>query len=115
MTVTHRTDPRQPGDPVPLADAIGDLFSVSGERDRSLRRWLDAWRDGWEAGRAAGWADGYLQCASDVKAAEHGIADHLARAAEIERGRWRLRGQARSRRTFGQPHPGDYPGRDGAA
>ena len=35
--------------------------------------------------------------------------------AEIERKRWTVRGEQRTRETFGQPHPGDYLGRDGAA
>jgi len=68
-----------------------------------------------------GQVDGYLLAIADVKAFQHG----LVKDAELERRRWLLRChrcrlagpqaacrdcEARTRTTFGQPHPDDYPG-----
>jgi hypothetical protein len=58
---------------------------------------------GYERGRAAG----YLQAIADVKAVQHG----LVLDAEIEERRWGPGGRAH----FGDPRPGDYPGRARAA
>lgn len=90
---------------------FAELLGISDERDRQLKRRHQAWRDGWLAGHEAG----YLQCASDVKAAEHGTYDHLAKAGEAERTRWWLRGQPGTRGRFGQPHPDDFAGRGDVA
>lgn len=61
-----------------------------------------------------GWRDGYAQAVLEVKAAEHGIVNVLSAAAELERRRWRLFGEQRTRATFGDPHPDDYPGKGAA-
>jgi hypothetical protein len=95
--------------------AVAELLDISDERDRHLARRHQAWREGWRLGCAAGYEAGYLQCASDVKRAEHAIYDHLAKAGDLERARWTLRGQARTRKTFGRPHKDDFTGRGDAA
>lgn len=43
------------------------------------------------------------------KATQHGLLQAL-RDAEPEE-RWRVRGQQRTRQTFADPHPRDFPGR----
>jgi hypothetical protein len=107
-------------EPVPLAECIADVAAVlalSDERDRQLEWRLQAWRDGWRAGHAAGWNDGYLAAIAEVKKTDRAIAGVFGAQAEVERSRWRLRGERRNRtrRTFAAPHKDDYPGRDGAA
>jgi hypothetical protein len=52
-------------------------------------------------------AAGYLQAIADVKAAQHG----LVLDAEIEERRWGPGGRAH----FGDPRPGDFPGRTAQA
>ncbi len=52
-----------------------------------------------------GRVDGYLQAIADVKAVQHG----LVLDAELEARRWGPGGRAH----FGDPRPGDFPGRAG--
>jgi hypothetical protein len=95
----------------------GDLLDLSDERDRELRWRLQAWRDGWRSGHADGYEAGRLDAVKDMKRIQHdlaGVADDLGRSIQIEELRWWLRGQARTRQTFADPHPGDYPGRGAA-
>jgi hypothetical protein len=68
------------------------------------------WQDGYRRGFAAGADVGRGQVLAEVKATQHGIHDALAPAAEYERARWMLRGEHRTRETFGRPHPDDFPG-----
>jgi hypothetical protein len=108
----------------PLAFDAVTWLSLSDERDLNLRLGDASWRSGWRAAElhlgdqyAAGWHDGVLA----YKRAEHGIVDDLRREAA----RWHLccrecrlakhrpgcmQCQGRTRETFGQPHPDDYPG-----
>lgn len=65
--------------------------------------WQDGSRIGFEAGRAA---EGFER---DLAWQE--MARSVARNGEVMARRWMLRGQPRTRGTFGQPHPADYPGR----
>lgn len=93
-----------------------------------LMSWSDAVEAAWSAGarrgealaadigellaaeREAGRAEGYAQCAVDVKRAEHALPEYLAAEAAAEAGRWVVRGEVRTRATFGLPHPADYCG-----
>jgi len=89
------------------------FIAVSDERDAALAAVDAARAEGYRAGLAAAgpvYEVGYAACAADVKAAQHAIYRPLAAAAEAERGRWRVRGEARTRATFGAPHPADYRG-----
>ena len=92
----------------PVAQVTGGLIGLSEERTSYLRRILEAEQAAELRGYERGVATGYAQCAADVKAAQHAIYDHLAREAETDRLRWTVRHLARTRQTFGQPHPGDY-------
>jgi len=91
----------------------GEVLAASALIDAAEARWLAFAAAEYERGRVDGeaaWGVGYAQCASDVKAAEHGIYDAINRQAEAERGRWVVRGEVRTRATFGAPHPADYLG-----
>jgi hypothetical protein len=92
-----------------------EIRSISDERDRQLALRLDAWREGYDAGAAGQFEAGYAAAIADVKAAQHGLYNHLRRCRETEDGRWIVRGQQRTRKTFGNPHPADYPGKRDAA
>ena len=96
-----------------------DLLALSDERDVQLELRRRAYRDGWEAGHMTGVGDGRQAEAAERDREWNAIARPVARGgpayAEIERKRWTVRGEQRTRETFGQPHPGDYLGRDGAA
>ena len=69
-------------------------------------------REMYERGRAAGWREGYAAAEADDAAAwakvtrpvVHGISH-----AELEERRWGPGG----REAFGNPRPGDFPGRAG--
>ena len=85
---------------------IDAILALSGERDLYLRRIL--------AGERAAYARGYARAHSELAAAWHAVADPVSRSrpsyAELERRRWMLRGEPRTRATFGQPHHADYEG-----
>lgn len=60
-------------------------------------------REAGAAGYERGHADGYIRAVADMKAVQHGIV----RDAELETRRWGPGG----REAFGNPRPGDFPGR----
>jgi hypothetical protein len=98
------------------------LLALSRERDLQLRLRLASWREGWRLGDEAGYRRGYEQAAADLEAAWHAMASRVARGdprshAELERERWKVHGEARTRETFGLPHPADRrpAGADGGA
>jgi hypothetical protein len=66
------------------------------------------------AQRERSWSEGYATAIADVKAAEHGLVAVFRDVAETEARRWTVRGEPRTRATFGQPHKDDYPGREAA-
>ena len=57
------------------------------------------------------WDEGYARAVADLKAVHHGIAKGWRALAEVEARRWIVRGEKRTRATFGDPHPGDFRGR----
>jgi hypothetical protein len=95
---------------------IADVLALSDERDVQLELRNRAYRDGWEAGHVAGVDDGRQAEASERDREWRAIARPIARGgqahADLERIRWTVRGEVRTRETFGQPHPGDYMGQD---
>jgi len=110
------------GEPLPPGQDVAELLDRSGERDRFLGRIIQAWRDGYRRGHAEGYQAGYRRGREDQAAeldkAWNRIAQPAARGrpyAELERKRWTVRGDPRTRKTFSQPHPDDYQGREGAA
>ena len=89
-----------------------EILGLSAERDRQLELRLAAWRDGYATAAAqfADWeARGYACAVADVKAAQHALVNHV-RGLPADAGRWVVRGEPRTRRTFGDPHPGDFGG-----
>ena len=96
-----------------------ELLDRSDERDLYMRRIEQAWRDGWQRGDEDGYARGRQDEAADRGRAWNKIARAAVKGpthAELERRRWMVRGEPRTRADFADPHPGDYPGsRKGAA
>jgi len=85
----------------------------SAERDAWQARVDAAWRDGYQAA-AATWHDiGYGQACAEMARAWHEAASPIAHGpffADLERRRWSVRGEPRTRETFRHPHPSDYRG-----
>lgn len=83
------------------------------QAELELRRQLV--REAYEHGRALGWREGYERGARLLEAEWPSVVgpvitdrpDH----AELERRRWTVRSEQRTRETYGQPHPDDFPGR----
>jgi hypothetical protein len=94
-----------------------ELLALSHERDLHLARRHAWWREGYRRGAEHGYRQGYERARSDMEAAWREAARPVARGgpsyAELERRRWRLYGEQRTRETFGRPHPADRrPGRE---
>jgi hypothetical protein len=105
---------RQAAESAPLRQAVAELVTLSDERDVWLRRVIDADASGYARGLAEGVALGRAIEAAESAAAWQRIARPIARSsgshADLERRRWRLRGEDRTRATFGKPHPDDFKG-----
>lgn len=97
-----------------VQEDTGELLGLSDERDIQLELRHRAWREGWHAGYADGYGAGHQDEAADRDREWNRIARPVARGgpahADLERKRWTVRGEQRTRETFGQPHPDDYPG-----
>lgn len=95
-----------------------DVLALSDERDLWLRRVLVSWSAGLRLGRREGFVAGYAQAERDMARGWREVAGPVARGgppyAELERRRWMLRGEPRTRQTFGWPHRDDHPGNDAA-
>lgn len=104
---------RQP--PVTLAEALAELVEVSDGRDQWEQRLLAACRAAYLAGHADGRAAERLEADQAWAARPARIARDGLALEDLERHRWTVRGDSRTRDTFGQPHPDDYQGQDGAA
>lgn len=90
-----------------------ELLARSAERDIYEDRIAAAWRDGYDLGFSAGVEAGRRQAAAEEAAqrAEAAGFVHAGPASdELQRRRWSVRSEARSRETFAQPHPDDYQG-----
>jgi hypothetical protein len=86
------------------------LLVTSGERDLWLRRLLAAELAAWRAGYAAGRADERRAGDRAWSARAPLKVSDGPDLAELEALRWELRGEPRTRETFGLPHPDDYMG-----
>jgi len=106
---------RQDAEPVPLAEALRELvLDHVDERGRDHERIRRAWREGWLTGHGIGYGAGYEQASRDMERnwseMARPTARQLVRGHGLQDRRWRLRGETRTRQTFGQPHPDDYRG-----
>jgi hypothetical protein len=90
---------------------VASLLVLSDERDVWLRRLLAAYHEGYARGREDGYQAGYV---TGVLARKHADRD-VYEGLQLEARRWELRGEQRTRATFGRPHPDDHQGREGAA
>lgn len=101
---------------------VAAVLELSDERDRWLNRILALEQAAYERERA-----GYTSGLSDGQdIGRHRLRDELAEDwrvmaadvphgptwAEVEERRWTVRGERRTRETFADPHPGDFPGRN---
>lgn len=102
-----------------LLQAVAELLDLSTERDLWLLRIRQAWRAAFDLGRQIGRREGRAEAEAEQARAWRTVAGPVAEGgttyAELERRRWTVRGEQRTRETYGQPHPDDYPGQDGAA
>jgi hypothetical protein len=94
-----------------VSPGTADIAAASDERDAAQRRLLDAER----ASYTAGFAAGYEAAQRDADRAWSETPPLVLRDdishAELEARRWTVRGERRTRETFGQPHTGDFSGR----
>jgi hypothetical protein len=93
---------------------IGGLLELSDVLDGQLRLRLAAYREGYQVGHEDGYRAGRQDMADELADAWNRIAAEPLRRpthAELEKRRWGPGGRAR----FGDPRPGDYQGRKGAA
>ncbi len=104
------TSVRQATEPAPLHEVVDGLLDYSDLLDGLLRLRLAAYREGYETGRNAGYAQGYADGVLDRKHAQRDLLQGL----QVHARRWGVRGEARSRETFGRPHPDDFTGRGAA-
>lgn len=95
--------------------AVAELLATMPDprAELELRRQLA--REAYERGRADGWREGYERGARLLEAEWPSVVAPVTADrpdyAGLERLRWMLRGEQRTRETFGRPHPGDFPGR----
>ncbi len=105
---------------IPAGAAIAEFLSESDRRDHELEWRKQAWSEGWAAGHEVGYEAGCRDALAQEAAQRREAAGLIALATagpshdELERKRWILRGQQRTRATFGLPHPDDFAGRDPA-
>jgi hypothetical protein len=87
-----------------------EVIALSDERDEWERFAYDLAAFMYQAGYAQGRAD---QAHADDRAWAAATAERVVvgpTVAELEALRWNVRGERRTRETFGQPHPADHRG-----
>lgn len=94
--------------------SVGQLLEQIAERDYWLRRIRNAALAGYDRGREDGYRQGREDEGAERDRAWQLQADPIARSkvpplVEQERRRWKLRGEERSRESFGRPHQADRP------
>jgi hypothetical protein len=96
---------------------VAGVLAQSDEADWWLRRLLAAERRAYDLGRQDGYREGRQAEAAERDQAWNSWAAPLARrladGVDLQARRWKLRGEPRTRETFGLPHPGDRHGGDG--
>lgn len=97
-------------DPLQLAQAVAELLEHSDERDAWLARLGDEYQLGWKLGYAAGRAAERLEADREWAAVPPQRIRGGDALADVEARRWELRGEIRTRETFGRPHPADHRG-----
>jgi hypothetical protein len=92
------------------AEARAALLALVPDHASELGRLRQDCRDAARAAYQRGYKAGYERGARDGEAEWPAVVAPLAGLshAELERRRWTVRGEQRTRETFGGPHPGDY-------
>lgn len=96
-------------DPVPLADTVRELFERLHVADMQAQLRKEAWLNGYACGErvhAGDYDKGWADAIAYIKGDQHAIVGSL-RGRPV---RWVVRGQERTRQTFADPHPADFPG-----
>lgn len=88
----------------------GEFLELSDERDQWQQLLITAERAAYSAGYADGRADERREADRAWAARPPQIVHDGVTLAAVEARRWELRGEQRTRETFGQPHPADYQG-----
>jgi hypothetical protein len=104
-----------------IQQAVAELLRWSDAQDAALKARLAAEAAAHRAGFAQGFEAGRRAALESLAEENRQIAAELAglptrpRFAELELRRWNVRGEPRARLAFGDPAPGDFPGRGPAA
>lgn len=92
---------------------LADLMAASATADTGREvMWRQLCRESWQDGYRVGESAGREAEAREREAAWARITRPIASGpahAELERRRWTVHGEQRTRETFGQPHPLDRP------
>lgn len=87
------------------------VMALSDERDHWLERLTREHRAGYDMGLETGRRQGYERAMREMELAWRPVSERYSRPgdsyAQVEKRRWKLWGQERTRDTFGQPHPDD--------
>jgi hypothetical protein len=96
--------------PVQAAEARAALLALVPDHAAELGRLRQECRDAARVAYQRGYRAGYERGARVAEAEWPSVVAPLAGLshAELERRRWTVRGEQRTRETFGSPHPGDY-------
>jgi flagellar biosynthesis/type III secretory pathway protein FliH len=99
-----------------LAELARELLAYSDTRDAELAGRQAARADSYRVGYAEGEQAGRRAALESIAESQRQIHAELAGLpsrpayAALERVRWELRGEVRTRTSFAGPHPGDYLG-----
>jgi hypothetical protein len=99
-----------------VQQAVRELLRWSDAQDAALKARLAAEAAAQRRGYAAGHEAGRREALEALAEEKRQLAAELAGLptrppfAELERRRWSVRGESRTRLAFGDPHPGDYLG-----
>jgi len=96
----------------PSGDRASTVIALSAEREWWTRRLLDAERAAYRRGYTDGRADERHDADREWAGRPPVPVSTGPALAELEAQRWALRGEARTRATFGEPHRSDYPSRE---
>jgi len=88
-----------------------EFLALSGERDLARRLRHGYWAEGYRLGRERGWREGYEQAAADLGRDWQAFTRPTAQRLAAEHGLMLRRWGPGGREHFGDPRPGDFPGR----
>jgi hypothetical protein len=106
VTVNYRAETYR------LTSMVRALVNVLPDFDAEVKLRQQLGREAYQRGYEDGFQDGYERAHADMAKAWAEVARPVSKGAltyqELEARRWTLRGEQRTRETFGDPHPDDY-------